>query len=46
MWFSSELLGHMSSEKGDTLFAQGRGLSADKTGRPRLRELRVVATLC
>lgn len=28
------------------MFAQGRGLSADKTGRPRARELKVVATMC
>lgn len=44
MWFSSELLGHANSEKGDTWFPQGRGLSAGKTGRPKARELRVVAT--
>lgn len=37
MWFSLELLGHASSEKGTTGFAQGRGLSAGTTGRPKAR---------
>lgn len=45
MWFSLELLGHVSSEKGDTWFAQGKGLSAGKTGRIKARELKVVETV-
>lgn len=45
MWFSLELLGHVSSEKGDTRFAQGKGLSAGKTGRIKARELKVVGTV-
>ena len=38
MWFSLELLGHVISEKADKWFAQGKVLSASKTGRTKARE--------